>query len=80
MMPVGVVLTIAAAGSEGSPNCVLTNEALGIKSGCMHDCIRPKFAVLNPELTYTLPPYQTACGHHRHYHAHPGALLHPRAR
>lgn len=62
MMPVGVVLTIAAAGSEGSPNCVLTNEALGIKSGCMHDCIRPKFAVLNPELTYTLPPYQTACG------------------
>lgn len=62
MMPVGVVLTIAAAGSEGSPNCVLTNEALGIKSGCMHDCIRPRFAILNPELTYSLPPYQTACG------------------
>ena len=62
MMPVGVVLTIAAAGSEGSPNCVLTNEELGIKSGCISDCMRPRFAVMNPELTYTLPPYQTACG------------------
>lgn len=62
MMPVGVVLTIAAAGSEGSPNCVLTNEALGVKSGCIDDCMRPRFAILNPELTYTLPPYQTACG------------------
>lgn len=62
MMPVGVVLTIAASGSEGSPNCVLTNEDLGVKSGCISDCMRPRFAVLNPELTYTLPPYQTACG------------------
>ena len=62
MMPAGVVLTIAAAGSEGSPNCVLTNEELGIKSGCISDCMRPRFAVMNPELTYTLPPYQTACG------------------
>lgn len=61
-LPVGVVLTIAAAGSEGSPNCVLTNEALGVKSGCIDDCMRPRFAILNPELTYTLPPYQTACG------------------
>lgn len=62
MLPVGVVLTIAASGSEGSPNCVLTNEALHVKSGCMSDCMRPRFAILNPELTYTLPPYQTACG------------------
>lgn len=62
MMPVGVIVTIAASGSEGSPNCVLNNEALKDKAGCANDCIRPRFAIMNPELTYTLPPYQIACG------------------
>lgn len=62
MMPVGCVLTIAAAGSEGSSSCVLNNEALGLKSACNSDCMRPCFAIMNPELTYTLPAYQTACG------------------
>ncbi len=62
MMPVGCILTIAAAGSEGSSSCVLNNEALGVKSACNHDCMRPRFAIMNPELTYSLPAYQTACG------------------
>lgn len=62
MLPVGAVPTLAAAGSEGSPNCVLTNDELKVKSGCISDCMRPRFAILNPELTYTLPAYQTACG------------------
>lgn len=61
-LPVGTVLTIAAAGSEGSPDSVITNEDGMIKRGASGDAIRPKFSVLNPELTETLPPYQTACG------------------
>lgn len=61
-LPVGVVLTISAAGSEMSDSAVLTNEETGIKGGINHDCVRPKFAVLNPELTYTLPKYQLTCG------------------
>lgn len=62
-MPVGVVLTIPAAGSEGSGNSVITNESLGAKISLRTDfAIRPKFALLNPELTFTLPPYQTASG------------------
>jgi alcohol dehydrogenase YqhD (iron-dependent ADH family) len=61
-LPVGVVLTIAAAGSEASKGCVITNEATAQKLPVNYDGLRPKFAVMNPELTYTLPPYQTACG------------------
>ena len=61
-LPVGVVLTIAAAGSEGSGNSVITKEEGMIKRGAGSDNIRPRFSVLDPELTCTLPAYQTACG------------------
>ena len=61
-LPVGTILTIAAAGSEGSPDTVITNEDGMYKRGASGDAIRPKFSVLNPELTQTLPAYQTACG------------------
>ena len=60
--PVATVLTIAAAGSEGSGDSVITKEEGMIKRGAGGECIRPKFSVLNPELTQTLPAYQTACG------------------
>ena len=59
---VGVVLTLAAAGSEGSKSCVITQEDGGFKRGCGNELNRPKFALMNPEITYTLPAYQTACG------------------
>ena len=59
---VGVVLTIAAAGSEGSTSCVITQERGGFKRGCGTELNRPCFALMNPALTCTLPPYQTACG------------------
>lgn len=61
-LPVGCVLTIAAAGSETSDSAVLTNEETGKKAGLSTELNRPKFAVMNPELTYTLPKYQIACG------------------
>lgn len=61
-LPVGTVLTIAAAGSEGSTNTVITNEETGFKKGTGSDVLRPRFSILNPELTCTLPPYQTAAG------------------
>lgn len=61
-LPIGVVLTIAASGSEGSPNAIITNEETLDKTAAEADCIRPKFAVMNPELTESLPPFQTACG------------------
>ena len=61
-LPVGVVLTIAAAGSEGSPNSIITLEPENLKRGAGSNILRPKFAVMNPELTMTLPPFQTACG------------------
>ena len=60
--PVGVVLTISAAGSETSNSAVLTNDEIGKKCGTNTDLNRPRFAIMNPELTYTLPPYQIACG------------------
>ena len=60
--PLGAVLTIAAAGSEMSDSSVITKEEGGIKRGYNCDLCRCKFAVMNPELTYTLPAYQTACG------------------
>ncbi|MBO4901961.1 MAG: iron-containing alcohol dehydrogenase [Lachnospiraceae bacterium] len=61
-LPVGTVLTIAAAGSEGSPDSVITKEEGMFKRGASGDAIRPKFSILNPALTQTLPPYQTAAG------------------
>ena len=60
--PIGAVLTIAAAGSEMSDSSVITKEEGGIKRGYNSDLCRCRFAVMNPELTYTLPAYQTACG------------------
>ncbi len=61
-LPVGVVLTIPAAGSEGSGNTVITKLDGLHKLGMGSDVLRPKFALMNPELTFTLPPYQTAAG------------------
>jgi alcohol dehydrogenase YqhD (iron-dependent ADH family) len=62
-LPVGVVLTIPAAGSEGSGNAVITNMATGQKLGIKEPMLlRPKFAVMNPELTMTLPAWHTASG------------------
>ena len=61
-LPVGAVLTIAAAGSEMSNSSVITKDEGGVKRGYNNDICRPKFAVMNPELTATLPPYQTASG------------------
>lgn len=61
-LPIGVVLTIPAAGSETSGGTVITQEDGWYKRATGHESMRPKFAILNPELTYTLPAYQTACG------------------
>ena len=61
-MPIGVVLTIPAAGSEMSSSCVITKDEGLIKRGINSDLCRCKFVVMNPERTYTLPPYQTAAG------------------
>jgi alcohol dehydrogenase len=61
-LPVGTILTIPAAGSESSISCVITNEEGPWKRGMNFQCLRPVFSIMNPELTYTLPPYQTACG------------------
>ena len=61
-LPVGTILTIAAAGSEGSGDSVITKENGMLKRGAGGDCLRPKFSILNPQLTCTLPAYQTACG------------------
>lgn len=61
-LPLGVVLTIPAAGSEMSDSSVISNEETGYKLGTNSDLCRARFAVMNPELTYTLPAWQTACG------------------
>ena len=61
-LPVGTVLTIAAAGSEGSPDSVITKEEGMFKRGASGNAIRPRFSILNPALTQTLPPHQTAAG------------------
>ncbi len=66
-LPVGVILTLPAAGSESSQYCVLTNEdgPYPLKRDVIvenNQLIRPQFAILNPVLTFTLPPFQTACG------------------
>ena len=61
-LPIGVVLTIPAAGSEMSSSCVITRDEGLLKRGINSDLCRCRFAVTNPERTYTLPPYQTAAG------------------
>ena len=61
-LPIGTVLTIAAAGSEGSPDSVITLEDGMLKRGASGEGLRPRFSILNPELTQTLPAFQTACG------------------
>ena len=61
-IPLGVILTIAATGSEMSDSSVITKEEGLVKRGYSSDFGRPKFAIMNPELTMTLPDYQTACG------------------
>lgn len=61
-LPIGTILTIAAAGSEGSPNTVITEEKGLVKKGARSDYLRPRFSILNPALTCTLSPYQTAAG------------------
>ena len=61
-MPLGVILTLAATGSEMSDSSVITKEEGLVKRGYSSDFCRPRFAILNPELTMTLPDYQTACG------------------
>lgn len=62
-LPIGVILTIAASGSEMSGSCVITNEEGWLKRGSTRsDLCRPEFAILNPRLTYTLPQYQTESG------------------
>lgn len=61
-LPLGVILTIPATGSESSPNAIVTNEDGMLKMGIESDCIRPEFAILNPDLTLTLPKNQTFAG------------------
>lgn len=61
-LPIGTVLTIAAAGSEGSPDSVITKEEGMFKRGATGEGFRPKFSILNPALTQTLPAFQTAAG------------------
>lgn len=61
-LPVACVLTIPAAGSEGSASCVISNDALNLKRGVNGDVFRPRVAILDPEVTFTLPQYQTAAG------------------
>ncbi len=61
-LPVASVLTIPAAGSEMSESTVVTNEDGDVKLGYSDNILRPKFAIMNPRRTFTLPPYQTAAG------------------
>ena len=61
-LPIGVMLTIPAAGSEMSSSCVITNDEGMLKRGVNSDLCRCKFAIMNPERTFTLPSYQTAAG------------------
>ena len=61
-LPLGVILTLAATGSEMSDSSVITKEEGQVKRGYSSDYCRARFAIMNPELTMTLPDYQTACG------------------
>lgn len=61
-LPLGVILTISASGSEMSTSCVIQNDEIKRKNGFNSELIRPVFAIENPELTYTVNAYQTSCG------------------
>ena len=61
-LPLGVVLTLSATGSEMSDSSVITNEDGDLKRGYNSNLCRPRFALLDPTLTYSVPPYQTSCG------------------
>ena len=61
-LPIGVMLTIPAAGSEMSSSCVITKDEEHVKRGINSDLCRCRFTIMNPERTYTLPAYQTAAG------------------
>ena len=61
-LPVGVILTISASGSEMSTSCVIQDDAKNFKRGFNSELIRPVFAIENPELSYSVDKYQTACG------------------
>ena len=61
-LPIGTVLTIAAAGSEGSGNSIITMEETGRKLSAKGEGLRPRFSIMNPEFTYSLSVYQIACG------------------
>lgn len=61
-LPLGVILTIAATGSESGAGTMITNENGWLKRGAGGPALRPAFSIMNPELTYSLPAYQTACG------------------
>ncbi len=61
-LPIGVILTLPATGSETSSSSIVTNEEGMLKRGIEADCLRPEFAILNPELTLTLPEHQTFAG------------------
>ena len=73
-LPVGVVLTLAAAGSETSDSAVLTNEETKIKRGLSTDFNRPAFAIMNPELTYTITKVSGRMRHCGYYDAYNGTL------
>ena len=74
--PIGVVLTIAASGSEMSNSSVITKEEGGVKRGYNDEICRPKFAIMNPELTMTPAGLSDRLRLHRYPHAHHGALFH----
>jgi alcohol dehydrogenase YqhD (iron-dependent ADH family) len=61
-LPVATIVTISATGSESSVSSVITKEEVPSKRSIKFECLRPVFSILNPELTFTLPSYQTACG------------------
>jgi alcohol dehydrogenase YqhD (iron-dependent ADH family) len=61
-LPTGTILTLSATGSETSDSTVITNEELKLKRGFSSALNRPLFSILNPELTFTVPAYHTACG------------------
>ncbi len=61
-LDIGVVLTVPASGSESSVVTVITNEEMSLKKGFHNHLMLPKFAILNPEITFTIDPFQTSCG------------------
>lgn len=61
-LPIGVILTLSASGSELSSSCVISNDELGVKQGFNNNLVRPVFTILNPELTYSVGKFQTGCG------------------